>query len=47
MMDKSYDYERLMGFALGQTDRLTDKQMDICDCIVAFMTEKCLWLCVF
>ena len=30
------DSERLRGFC----DRQTDRQTDICDCRVAFMTEK-------
>ena len=35
-MMKDDDFKLLMGFA----DRLTDRQMDICDCRVAFATEN-------
>ena len=34
------DFERLRGFCDRQTDRQTDGQTDICDCRVAFATEK-------
>ena len=35
-MMKDDDFKLLKGFALGQTN----KQTDICDCRVAFATEK-------
>ena len=35
-MMKDDDFKLLRGFA----DRLTDRQTDICDCRVAFATEK-------
>ena len=34
------DFERLRGFCDGQTDRLTDRQTDICYSRVAFATEN-------
>ena len=35
------------GFASEGTDRQTDRQIDICDCRVAFVTENCiLELCI-
>ena len=36
------DSERLRGFDFRLTDRLTDGQTDICNCRVAFTTEKVL-----
>ena len=34
------DFKLLKGFALRLTDRRTDRRTDICDCRVAFATEK-------
>ena len=34
------DFKLFRGFADGQTDRRTDGLTDICDCRVAFATEK-------
>ena len=34
------DFKLLRGFASWQTDRLPDKQTDICECRVAFATEN-------
>ena len=43
-MMKDDDFKLLRGFSDGQTDRLTDEKTDICDCRVAFATEKLiLW----
>ena len=40
-MANRHDSERLRGFC----DRLTDRQTDICDSRVAFVTEKSLLVC--
>ena len=37
---KDDDFIMLMGFASEQTDGLTD----ICECRVAFATEKCIYV---
>ena len=40
------DFKVFWGFALRLTDEWTNGQIDICDCRVAFVTEKCfLKLC--
>ena len=39
-MMKDADFKMLMGFADKQTDGRTDERTDICDCRVAFTTEK-------
>ena len=39
MMKDDY-FKLLRGFASWQTDRLPDKQTDICECRVAFATEN-------
>ena len=36
------DFERLVGFDDGQTDRLTNRLTDIGDCRVTFATENSL-----
>lgn len=40
IMADRLDSERLRGFCNRQTDRWTDRQMDICNSKVAFATEK-------
>ena len=46
-MMKDDDFKLLRGFADGQTDEWTDKQTDICDCRVAFVTENCpIWILI-
>ena len=37
---KDYDFKLLRGFADSQTDGPMNEQTDICDCKVAFTTEK-------
>ena len=39
-MMKDDDFKLLKSFALGLTDKQTNRQTDICDCRVAFVTEK-------
>ena len=39
-MMKDDDFKVLRGLCDWLTDRLTDKQTDICECRVAFATEK-------
>ena len=37
------DFKLLRGFDLWRTDRRTNERTDICDCRVAFATEKQVW----
>ena len=39
-MMKDDDFKLLKGFALRRTNERTDGRTDICDCRVAFATEK-------
>ena len=39
-MIRDDDFKLLRGFAERQTDEPTNEQTDICDCRVAFATEK-------
>ena len=40
-MMKDDDFKMLRGFASKWTDRQTNGRTDICECRVAFATEKC------